>query len=69
MPAHPAFPRGVPVNRALPLMALLAACSHWTWSWNPGEALVSLSGTDEVPPVRTDASGSGIFRRSGRTSG
>ncbi len=42
--------------------ALLAACSHWTWSWNPGEALVSLSGTDEVPPVRTDASGSGIFR-------
>ena len=41
--------------------ASLAACSHWTWSWDPGDAVVELTGSDEVPPVRSEGSGGGKF--------
>ena len=44
--------------------ASLAACSHWTWSWDPGDALVTLTGSDEIPPVRSDGSGSGSIASS-----
>src|SRR5690349_24980485 len=58
-------PRGGSMKRILAVTAVvaLASCSSMP-SWMPGSGAmkVNLSGAEEVPPVSTQAKGSGSFR-------
>ena len=52
------------VKKAIPVVALvaLAACATVTDMWSGGKTVnVNLSGSQEVPPVSSNASGSGSF--------